>query len=351
MSRVTAVLTTFLFTLVGCASAGVSDGTALQASAGGPFLYAPSQDDAVVSVIDTRTLEVVETVDLQALGFSANAKPHHVVVEPDGSHWYLSLIGDNRVVKFDRDNRVVAQAEFQVPGMMALHPGEDLLFVGRSMSAVNPPTRIGVVNRESMEVDQVDVFFPRPHAIALSPAGDWVYTASLAVNQMAAVDPAEEELELVDLEGAMMHTLVQFAVSPDGDTMVGTGEMTAEMLVFDVTDPAAPRQTGSVSVGARPWHPLFTRDGRYVIFANKGANTVTVVDASTWTVAKTIRHESFDMPHGSALSPDGGRVFISNNGSGGGIGSVVVIDVETLAVERVIPLGHNVAGLGTPSGR
>jgi len=348
MIRPTSIATTVFLTLVGCASAGASDGLAGPDRQAGPYLYAPSQDDAVVSVIDTETLEVVATIDLQDLGFSANAKPHHAVVEPDGSHWYLSLIGENRIVKFDRDNQVVAQAEFEVPGMLALHPTEDILFAGRSMSAVNPPTRVGIVDRATMEAEGADVFFPRPHAIALAGGGQWLVTASLALNQMAALDWREEELELVDLEGPI-HTVVQFAVSPDGSTMVGTGEMTGQLLVYDVSAPSSPTRKATVEVGQRPWHPLFTPDGRYVFFGNKGSNTVSVIDTSDWSVAKTIRHEALDQPHGSAVSPDGGRVFISSNGSEGGIGSVVVIDVATLSVERVIPLGRNVAGLGTPA--
>jgi len=348
MIRPVTLATTLFLTLAGCASAGASDGVAVPDPQGGAYLYAPNQDDAVVSVIDTESLEVVATIDLQELGFSANAKPHHAVVEPDGSHWYLSLIGENRIVKFDRDNRVVAQTEFEVPGMLALHPTDDVLFAGRSMSAVNPPTRVGIVDRSTMEAEGADVFFPRPHAIALTGGGQWLFTASLALNQMAALDWREEELELVDLEGPV-HTVVQFAVSPDGSTMVGTGEMTGRLLVYDVSDPASPTRKATVEVGQRPWHPLFTPDGRYVFFGNKGSNTVSVIDTSDWTVAKTVRHEAFDQPHGSAISPDGERVFISNNGSDGGIGSVVVIDVASLAVERVIPLGRNVAGLGTPA--
>ena len=98
----------------------------------GDLLYVAIQGDAQVAVVDMTTLEEVARIDLQELGFSENAKPHHIAVEPDGSHWYLSLIGENRVLKFDRDNRLVAQAEFEVPGMLAVHPQEDLLLVGRS---------------------------------------------------------------------------------------------------------------------------------------------------------------------------------------------------------------------------
>ena len=101
--------------------------------------------------------EVVATIDLTELGFTPNCKPHHVAVEADGSHWYVSLIADWRVLKFDRDNNLVGQAEFETPGMLSIDPTNDLLYVGRSMAAVNPPMRIGVIERSSMAVEEVDV--------------------------------------------------------------------------------------------------------------------------------------------------------------------------------------------------
>src|SRR5690606_32812336 len=89
-------------------STGTASGTAAAAlRAAGPLVYVCNQDDATVSLIDTRTNEVVHTVDLKQHGFGPNAKPHHVAVEPDGSYWYVSMIGENRVAKFDRGNRLV----------------------------------------------------------------------------------------------------------------------------------------------------------------------------------------------------------------------------------------------------
>ncbi|MDQ3222397.1 MAG: hypothetical protein M3Q75_02840, partial [Gemmatimonadota bacterium] len=104
-------------------------------------LYVANQDDATVSIIDVKSRALVETVDLRRYGFGDNAKPHHVQVEPDGSAWYVTLIGAGKVLKLDRGNRVLASTELQVPGLMTLHPTQDLIFVGRSMSAVNPPPR------------------------------------------------------------------------------------------------------------------------------------------------------------------------------------------------------------------
>ena len=337
--------------VVACATGPGSGAAGPAPGDAAPRLYAANQGAATVSVIDPASLAVVETVDLRALGFSDNARPHHIVVEPDGAHWYLSMIGENRVLKFDRGNRLIGQAEFEVPGMLALDPVNDLLMVGRSMAAVNPPTRIGRIDPSTMEVDEIDVFFQRPHALTVGPDGAHVYSASLAVNQMAAVDLASEAPELVELEGPV-HTLVQFAISPDGGTLVATGQMTGQLLVFDLSDPGAPRLTRTVDVGAHPWHPVFTPDGALIFFGNKQSNSVSVVDVRSWRQVEEIRHPAIAEPHGSAMAPDGRTVFISSNNTSGAYGgpgsggTVVAIDVASRTVRGVVETGANTAGLG-----
>lgn len=356
--------------LVGLALAGAAcaPGVAVRAQeagqSAGAVLYVANQDDATVARIDARTLEVLGLVDLQALGFTANAKPHHIVVEPDGSHWYVSLIGDGKVAKLDRSDRVVSVFEnFETPGMLALDPTNRSLYVGRSMSAVNPPSRIGVVDRSTMEGEQIDVFFPRPHAIVAHPTGGIVYTASLGVNQMAVVDATEENAVLVDVAGSAQHALMQFALSPDGRTLVASGELSGQLLVFDVSDPHGPQQAGSVAVGRQPFDPIFSPDGRFVWVPVKADDRVTVVDAATWTVVSEIEHEGFAQPHGIAFSPDGRYVFVSNNNmvdehamhgaaprpaqaQAPGTGRLVVIDAATREVVKVIPVGRNATGIG-----
>ena len=89
------------------------------------LLYVANQGVAMVSVIDMTTNLLIRTVDLQTLGFSPNAMPHHIVVEPDGSHWYLSLIAANVVLKFDRANQLVGQLDIELRDQtVALSPGE-----------------------------------------------------------------------------------------------------------------------------------------------------------------------------------------------------------------------------------
>ncbi len=339
-------------------SAGLSvaqSGTAEQSQ----HIYVCNQGEATLSVIDAATNKIVENIDLQELGFSANAKPHHAVAEPDGSYWYVTLIGENKVLKFNRANELVGQATMEVPGLIELHPQKNILMVGRSMSAVNPPQSIGVIDRSDMTLQkEVPTFFARPHAITSTPDGAWTYIASLAENQILSLNNETEETDLTNLDGDT-HVFVDFAISPDGNTLVVTGQISSKLLFFDISDPATPKLTDSIDVNAQPWHPVFSADGKYVYFGNKEAHTVTVVDMESRSVKKVIEGHGLAQPHGSALSADGKYLYISNNNrqgtyktegtSPGGDpnGTVTVIDTETNKIVKVIEVGAYATGIGT----
>ncbi|MGD8328977.1 MAG: YncE family protein [Acidobacteriota bacterium] len=331
------------------------------------YLYVASQSGPAVSVIDMGTRELVDTIWLTDLGFTPNAKPHDVVVEPDGSAWYVSLIADGFVLKFNRDNELLGRAEFETPGMMALDPLQDLLYVGRSMAAVNPPQRIGVIERSDMAIEEYDVFFPRPHAIAAAKQGGRVFTASLAVNQIASLAPADDDLEVINVDGPP-HTFVQFAVSPDGNLLVTGGQISGEVLVWDISDPAAPTLFTRFEIGGQPWHPTYSPDGRFVYFPQRTANSVAVIDTSSWELVDTIEGEGLAEPHGSAISPDGSTLWVSNRNTEGlypttiaetskmagdplPAGTVVAIDTQTREIVAVIEVPAYAAGVGARAAR
>lgn len=327
-----------------------------------PRIYVANQEVATVSVIDARTNELLETVDMQKLGFSAKCKPHDTAVEPDGSYWYVTLIADGYIVKLDRDDHVVAKAPFETPGLLALDKNSDLLFVGRSMAAVNPPHRIGIIHRKDMSIKEVDVFVPRPHAIAVDPRGRYAYVGSLAENQMAVVDTQTDEATLQQIPGDSTHVIVDWAVSPNGQWLVGSGQMTGQMVVFDATDPLHLKFITMVKVNAWPWHPAFTPDGSEVWVGNQRANSVTVIDARFWKVADVITGEGLAEPHGIAIRPDDKYVYVSNHNlqgtykpttdrGGNGTGTVVVIDRATRKIVKVIETDRYAAGMSIQGGR
>ena len=331
------------------------------------LLYAANQSVALVSVIDMDTKHVIRTVDLQEYGLPENASPHHVAVEPDGSHWYVSAIAANQILKFDRNNNLVERINFVRPGLLALDPEGENLYAARSMAAVSPPQAIGVIRRSDMTFEEVGIFLPRPHALAVRPGTGTVYTASLAVNQIASFYPEDEAVELHELEGDRQHTIVGFAVSPDGRWMVGTTELTASVFVFDLDRAPDMTPVDTITVNAAPWHPVFTPDGRWVYVGNNRDNTVNVIDMETRTLAKVIEGNGLAQPHGAAVSPDGRFVYVSSRnleisegdsgvghtytprydlGDNARAGTVVVIDTDSQEIVKVIEIEGYGAGLG-----
>ena len=327
-------------------------------------LYVCVQDDARIAVVNMTTLETEQVIDLTALGFSPTAKPHHIAVEPDGSHWYVSLIGENRVVRFDREGAIVGAFEMETPGMLALDHERAELLVSRSMSAVRPPTRLGRLTPADMEGDEIEVIMPRPHPVLLSADGRWAYTGSLGTNQIAAIDLDTSDVTISEVAGPP-HAFVQFALSADGGTLVAATELSGRLMAFDLADPAHPALLADIDVGRMAFDPTFSPDGTSVWVPLKGANEIAIVDVATWTVAERIEAPSLLQPHAIIFSPDGRRAFVSNNnaadhmadptsdhgahveGAGtAGSGNVTVIDVESRAVVSVLDLGRNVTGMG-----
>ncbi len=346
----------------GCASAAGGQGAppAMAVPAGEPqVLYVANQGAARITRIDMRTNTVLDTVNLERLGFAPNASPHDIAVEPDGSYWYVSLIAEGKVVKLDRNNRVVGAAAMEVPGMMHLHPSNGKLYVTRSSSAVNPPTRIGIIDRATMAIDELDVFVPRPHAIGLDHHGIFAYVGSLGENRIAVVNTQTDEVTLSSIDGPT-HAIVQFAMAHDGSSMAASAQLTGQVLFFDIGSAPRVSLSGATPVNAQPWHPVYSRDGTRLYVGNYAANTVTIMDAATRQVTRVVSGEGLAEPYVAYVSPDDRYLYVSNRNlkgtfvsrtnPGQPVGTVVVIDTGSGAIVKVIEVPASPTGMSSRFG-
>lgn len=340
----------------------------------GDKLYITNQSGASITVVDQSTQSIDTVIDLTKLGFTSNAKPHHAIVEPDGSVWYATLIGDGKVLKFDRSNRLVGQVSMVTPGLLAIDPVHDSLYVGRSMTAVNPPKSLGVIQRSTFTiVDEQEIQIPRPHALVTTRDGKWVHVASLAENRIASLDVASGRVTLTTLPGNTTRSLVQFTVSPDGRRLIVGGELSNTVLIFDLTKPPPFVPVAEFPVAGKPWDPVFSPDGRHAYFSLFADSTVAEVDLESGRVARKIG-AALAQPYGVILSRDGKTLFVVNQNLGpvkpgvsahdnmAGMdhstmkmdpssGWLSVIDVASGKVVKTLKLGAGPTGMGGTGAR
>lgn len=337
-----AALLVLLLPLGGC-DGGHDHGTA----AG--HLYVMNQGEASVSVLDPATGALVKTLALPSLGFSANAQPHMAAFEPDGSAWYLSLIGDHKVVKFNAQDAVVGTAPVASAGMLALGTGAAAgqLAVSRSLSAVNPPASIAVLDKAAMTVrEERPTQGPHPHA--LGHAAGRFFTASLRQNLLVTLRP-DGTTAFTTVPGADQG-LAHLAVSPDGTRLAVSADLTGLVHLYRVAADGALAAEGTVSTGGRPWHPHFSKDGATLFVPLYANHAVAVVNVAARTVTKTITGTGLANPYMALLSPDGKTLYVSNANLSGAYtasanGTVVWIDTATLAVTRAVEVGKYATGL------
>ena len=327
------------------------------------LLYVCDQAAAQISVIDTDAKVVIRTVNLLDLnmGFSLSSQPHFVAVEPDGSAWYVSLINENKVLKFNRANEFIGSADVSITALLAAHPTNDLLYVSRFPTAPGgDQPLVGVVDRASMTTRDDIVVRPTPHAMTTAGDGSFVYTCSLTGNLVVPINPVTNEADepFVDLGPA--RGPIQLAVSPDNTTLAVSAQLSGEVFFIDVSDPDNRTITRTVPVNAAPWHIAFTPDGSTVYVPNNGANTISAIDVATGNVTVIgdgTGRDGVSQPHGIAVSRDGDFVYVSSRnilgaykprfdfGDNASIGTVVVINTQTNAIDKIVEVENFGSGM------
>lgn len=318
-------------------------------------LYVCNQNSAMISIIDTEAQLVIRNIKLAELGFSPNSKPHHIAVEPDGSFWYVTLIDENKVLKFNDLNEKVGEATIDIPALLAVHPPDDFLYVSRFMLGGNIPNSIGVIKRSTMEVlDEINVQFDIPHALAAGISGNFVFTASLSQNQAIAINSNTGEVDQFIALGQSQGPL-QVAVSPDENELYISAQLAHQMLVVDLVNGVVASQ---IPVGNNPWHPVFLPSGEKLYVGNFGSNSVSVINTISRIVEHTITGNGLAQPHGIAVSNDGLYVFVSNRntskaytprydfGDNSDVGTVTVINTSTNIIEKIIEVERFASGMG-----
>jgi len=316
-----------------------------------------------VALVDMERRRIIRRIYFDELGVpSGQYGPHHVVFEPDLSAWYVSLVNggvgandrEGRIVKLstsltmdpgDLAYRLALSPSFRTPGMMAIDPSTDRLWVGRSTLSQAGTPNIGIFTRSTMTLeDEVTTPFDVPHALAISEDGAYVLTASLSGNQMASIRTADLEVQLMPLAGGA-HELIHFAVHPATHTAEAAGgehaghdmshgasaapqhigEVTLtsrssdEVLFFRLNEDGTLTADGTVAVGDGPYHAHLGHDGHTLLVPNQFGNSLSLVDINTRAVTNVANPAGgpFARPHTPTPGLDGTTFWVTNSNTQG----------------------------------
>jgi len=316
---------------------------ALAVTAAGPKAYVGNFKDNSVSVIDTGTGQVVQTVPV-------SAGPHGMSATPDGRTVYVSGDGSSEVSVIDAaTDRVTRKIEVgKTPHGLAMTPDGKLLLVG-----VYGEDRVALIDTSTQAI-VATVPVPKPHTIAIRPDGKVAYIASqepgkfalvvvdvatrsavrtlplektprdlefgydsralyftmAGVNSIAVLDPVSDKIVAQIPTGASPHLANFFRGASAGTAVVqGPGEL-------QLFDPATNMPLKAIAVGKQPHWMAATSDGKRIYVTNEGSNDVTVVDLAAGTTSTiavgNAPRKVVVLPGAANTQSSGARISIAN---------------------------------------
>jgi YVTN family beta-propeller protein len=183
-------------------------------------------------------------------------------------------------------------------------------------------------------------------SLAVSPDGTMLYVAdNLDGGVVRLIALASATYVSSSAFGAGL-VPVAVAASPDGSKLLAAVEdptrSTADFIA--VLDPhsGALRSSITLGTGAAPAAIAFSPDGKTAYVANRGSNTVSLVDTASDAAGAQI--SGLSSPTAVAVTPDGVTVLIANSGNG----TVTMIDTPSGTAQTIaIPgaLGPSLAGI------
>lgn len=272
--------------------------------------------------------------------------PHVITVDEQGRYFYVSLIAEGYIEKFD------AVTYEKVGRMFAgLSPAHIVLSADgtkgwySNFDATQTEKKIRQFDTQSMTIIQeIEEFrMKAPHGMRLTHDGslllmatevsEFLYLINTTDNQILDVYPVDP---IVPPNGNGTNQFIPYQVSitPDDKYAFISCLKSNDVRVFDIVNRSF---VASIPVGLKPLALEITPDGRYCYVPNQSSNSVTVIDISTRSVFKTIVNVGAQ-PHKIDFTADGHYAYVtceSTNGSfvhhpttsGKTPGTTAVIDV------------------------
>ena len=306
-----------------------------------------------------------------------NDGAHGLSVSPDGRYWYVTIAHGTPygyVWKFHAGpDTLVARTRLGLfPATMGITPdGQFMLAANFNLHGDMVPSDISVVyTPEMVEVTKVRTCL-MPHGSRVRPDGAKQYSACMHSEQLVEIDvgtfevsgrfrvaPGHEgPMHGGDMEGhegmrdqVCSPTWVEPGQGARANRVVYVAcNKNQEILEVDTDSWVVVRR---FATGKAPYNLEVTADGARMVATLKGEQAVAVFDLESGVEMGRVE-TSRPVTHGVVTSPDGRYAFVTNESVGSVLGTLDVIDLETLELVATVELGHQSGGIdfwpGTPA--
>ena len=287
----------------------------------GPFAYVPRNNSGQMSVIDLGSNTVVNSINGGA-GIG-------IAVAPNGLRAYAIDQGSSsvKVVSTVTQTQVASIAVGAGPWSGVTSPDSTRLYVSNRNA-----NTVSVINTATNTVDASFNVPAAPTGLVLSPDGATLYVGSANTTMLSVVRLSDNQVNSVNV-GTTSHAL---AINRDGSRVYFVnGQQAGRMVAFNTATLAT---AGDVVVGGVPIGIGISPDGSRVYVSNDGGNgnvngnTVFQIDAATLSVIAV--GATGPRPRGVDVHPDGTRVYVGNSN-----GTMSVLDTAGMTAVATLNLG------------
>jgi len=283
------------------------------------------------------TLSFIDLATGRELGRSETGRmPHEIAISPDGRQAAVVAYGARSIDIFDiasrRRLRTIDLSPNDGPhGLIWLADGRIVATTERSQSLTIVDTRGGD------RVSAIATGQQGTHMVVVTPDARRAFTANIPAGTVSVLDLAAGT-RIRDI--AVGGRPEGITLTPDGRTLWVGDLQSPRVQAYDAT---SYERLAEVAVGQTPIRVLASPDGRWIVTSNLGGGSMTVIDAHTRAVARTII-VSGEQAAGQVtilFSPDGRRLYAAETGRN----TVAEVDLESGRVLRRLAAGANGDGL------
>ena len=250
------------------------------------FVYVSNMGDNSLSVISTRSNQVVYTVHLNTDSFSA-ARPNGVKVSPNGKFVYAANeISHNLSVVDTKQMQVVtavALPDGSAPVQLDITGDGRLAFVTlKNFESKN----VAIVDLKiNLPIKYINVGFG-PVGIAAARQNPLALTANSNSFSLSVISTILAESSPNDI--ALDKGVNWDVVLNRNDSIAYVSDYAGGANCVKIVDVFSHQQTGKIIAGQLPKGLALTADGRFLVVCNAGDNTVSIIDTSSSEVIAAI---------------------------------------------------------------